>query len=311
MTWVQKLTTALSASYTLLRIVLLALAAYGIWSVGVTVYGWFRPDPAPIVTTITPIVKTIEVPIETIVTKTVTEYVRVEDRAMVNALLDENTRLRAEVTRLTLAYAAHTSTGTVTPVPPDVPVETPSTTETPVTPIRYADWRLSFTMTTPDAIDYTLTQKFAVAVTSGVTDRNVPVSLAALYEIGPGETRTEIPITETTYLAADKPATRWYRNLTLQGGVLSQNNLLTGVVAVPWLKRGRTTAPADTRWAIATPAVTLNKTTRSLGVFPVSVNLGTVPGLRTLITDVWVSPYIGTSNLRAITHRGVAFTVTF
>jgi hypothetical protein len=226
---------------TLLRILAAALLVYAVWSLGATVYHWFRPDPAPIVTTVTPTVKTIEVPVEKIVTNTVTKYVRVEDRDMVNALLNENAQLRTTVTRLTVSLAEHTSTGTVTTPPVVAPNPTP---ETPPSPVQYRDWRLNLTVVDAQSINYTLTQKFALAVTSGVNDKNVPVSLAALYEIGPGETRTQIPITETTYLVANKPNTRWYRDLTIQGGVLSQNNRLVGVVAVPWLKRGRTTAPA-------------------------------------------------------------------
>lgn len=305
-TW-QKLTTALLSFYTLVRLLLAALAVYGIWSVGTTIYRKFHPEPPTIIRTITPAVRTIEVPVEKIVTNTVTEYVRIEDRAMVNTLLEENARLHADVARLTIAYGERISNGTVTPVLPNVP----ATPDAPAPPIRYADWRLSFTITDSATIDYTLTQKFALAVTSGVTRENVPVSLASLYEIGPGETRTEIPITETTYIVANKPTTRWYRKLTLQGGVLVQDDTLVAIAAGPWLKRGRTTAPADTRWAIATPAVTFNTTSRSIGLLPVSFNLGTVPKLRSVITDIWVSPYIGTNNLQSVTHRGVVFTVTF
>jgi hypothetical protein len=293
---------------TLLRILAAALLVYAVWSLVTTVYHWFRPDPSPIVTTVTPTVKTIEVPVEKIVTNTVTKYVRVEDRDMVNTLLAENTQLRTTVTRLTVSLAEHTSTGTVTTPPVVAPNPTP---ETPPSPVQYRDWRLNLTVVDAQSINYTLTQKFALAVTSGVSEKNVPVSLAALYEIGPGETRTPIPITETTYLVANKPNARWYRDLTIQGGVLSQNNRLVGVVAVPWLKRGRTMASADTRWAILTPAVTLNKSTRTIGMFPVSVNLGTVPRLRKVITNVWVSPYLGTNNLREITNQGVAVSVTF
>jgi hypothetical protein len=304
MSLLQKLTNVFRASHSVLRVLLIALALYGVWSV----YHWFRPDPAPVVTSLTPTVKTIEVPVEKLVTKTVTQYVRVEDRAMVSSLMDENARLRAEVTRLTVAYAERTSQGTLTPT---TPLNTePRAPETPA-PLHYSDWRLSFTMTNPQSIDYTLTQKFALAVTHGVTNKNVPVSLATLYEIGPGDTRTPIPITDTTYLVAAKPSTHWYRDLTIQGGVVSQNNTLTGVVATPWLKRGRTSAAAESRWAVATPAVTMTQATRTLGILPVSLNVGTLPGLRAVVTNIWVSPYFGTNNLRNITHRGAAFTVTF
>lgn len=298
--------TLVSASYTLFRIVLIALIAYGLWSFGVAVYNWWRPEPTPVVSILTPTVKTVEIPVETLVTKTVTKYVPVEDRAMVDALLAENMQLRADVSRLTVAYASSTSTGTVTQV------RTNDTTASPTAfPLRYTDWRLSLTLTDATTAQYTLTQKFAVAVSSGVTEKNVPISLASLYEIGPGPMRTAIPITETTYFVAAKPNTRWYRHLTLQGGVLSENTRVVGVLALPWLKRGHTTAPADTRWAVLTPAVTLNTPTRSLGVFPVSVNLGTFPGVRTLLTNVWISPYLGTTNIRSFTQRGVAITVTF
>lgn len=288
----------------LFRIVLVVLLLLLLWSAGKTVYRWWYPDTATI-THVSPTSTTIEVPVEKIVTKTVTQYVRTEDRAMVNTLLAQNDALRAEVSRLTIAYASSTSTGTATRVSVASPDDRSDTPSEDTFPIEYQDWRLTATATSRDTLSYTLSQRFALAVTTGVRDDNTPITTAALYEIGPGELRTALPITNTQFIVASEPRRHFYRHLTLQGGIGKLSYPWEGVVALPWFKRGNTRAAEDTQWAFLTPAVSFTRNTATLTVLPVSANLGQLPGVRALVKDLWLSPMLTRS------RRGVAFTVTF
>lgn len=265
--------------------------------------------PAPVITQVTPVVRTVEVPVEKLTTKTVTKYITNKaDRALVEALMKENDALRVRVQDLTLSYGAATFKGQG----PVTHVETPATPTTPaVQTTTFEDWRLKFRATGNDAT-YTLSQSFAVVNTLGRNKDNTPVSLVSLYEIGPGATRTPIPITQSTLIASSGPQAHFYTNLNLQGGITRLGTGTTHVAVVAqWLKRGRTIAPHDTRWAFLSPAVTLTKGERSIGILPVSLNLGTLPGLRKAITNVWLSPYIGTSNGLQSNRQGLTVSVTF
>ncbi len=286
-------------------------------SVGLTVAAmvrWHQPEPRII--QLDPITKTIEIPVERITTKVVKEYVRVEDRSAVEALLKENDALRVQVSQLTISLAAATSTGSgpvvTTPTTPPV-TDTPTLPPPPQT-LRFKDWRLDF-MSDGTTATYTLTQRFAIINTVGVNDDNVPVQQVRLFEIGPNDERNPIPVSETTTIAAIPPAARWYVKPTLQAGIemtptdVRTKPELAGVIAISWWKRGAARAVESTRYALLSPAITLRKNTTTVGILPISLNIGTFPHVP--LTDVWVSPYIGL-NLKTSQRRfGVAFTATF
>lgn len=274
--------------------------------------------PEPVITTIAPTVRTIEVPVERITERVVKEYVRVEDRRVVEDLLRTNEGLGVQVQELTTALAAATSRG-AGPVTITQPLSTPPSNPFAAgnTTVNFKDWRLTFSTNGANA-SYTLSQKFALHNSVGVNEQNVPVSLVKLYEIGPGDVRTEIPVTESTLISTAKPGARFYVDFGIQLGFnLRMDSAVKDdapaelLVAFPWLKRGRTTSVADTRWAFLTPAFTVNGTQRSLGVLPLSYNLGTFPVIRRVFSDVWVSPYVGTSDATKIDRTGIVLSTTF
>lgn len=265
-----------------------------------------RPSPADTITVSTPApnVTTIEVPVPMITEKVVTKYIKVEDQAAATALLKENDALKVKVDQLSVSLAKTQSTGQGT----STTAVTPATTTAPQeVRVAFKDWRLDF-LSVNNAVTYTLSQQYSIVNTVGRNRENVPTNLVRLYEIGPGNTRTLIPTVETTTVVTSQNLPRFYTKLTVQGGVGYADGQRV-LLLTPWLKRGRSTATEDTRWAFVTPIISLAKDEQAVGVAPVSFNLGSLP--RQPLTNLWVSPFVGTSTGIGITQKGVALSVTF
>lgn len=184
---------------------------------------------------------------------------------------------------------------------------------------QWTDPRRDLTITVnADAsrVQYTLTQKYTLISAIGENIKKQPVHQYKLYEELKDGTKAEIPLVTTIY-GVDQYAPRFYRKATLQAGAgafptnaAAALSMETGVaVAVPWLKRGRTIAVEDTRYAFLTPAVTANAKEAVIGTFPVSINLGTIKHVP--FTDVWVSPFVGISSDANKKRWGVVISATF
>lgn len=286
-------------------VVLIALLAF-------IYYGSTKP---PRITQLDPITKVVEVPVDKITTKVVKEYVRVEDRAAVNSLLQENKKLHSTVNQLTTSLAKTTSTGqgtTTISFPSDStqPIVFPTVIERPVS-VSFKDWRLNFQSDGARG-QYTLTQRYSIVNTVGRTENNVPVNLVRLFEIGEHDERIPIPVVETTTIATQPDQPHFYVKPQLQGGVaLFPDNPTTYAftVALPWLQRGTIRAAEYTRYAYLTPAVTFTSAEQTVGVAPLSVNIGTFKYMP--FRDVWVAPY-GGMNITTSTKRfALVFTTTF
>jgi hypothetical protein len=304
------------------------------------------PDEATSVLSIdypAPNVTTIQVPVGSLTPEVVDEYVTSAYVDLANDLLAENEGLKVLVEELSVSLATATSRGrgdvVVTPIatPPSgpllgyIPIGTLAPIATPTwaladtfveapPPIRsrvaFNDFRLNFLAEGTEA-EYTLSQKFLILNTTGRNENNVPTNLIRLFEIGPGETRTSIPVTETTTIAAAATPAHWYVKLGVQGGMghvvgtTSGESSLSIFVGMPWLKRGNNRSTEKTRWAIATPVVVHDYTETSIGVLPVSLNLGTIMSGKHPLTNIWVSPYIGSTSGTSINRVGGVLSVTF
>ena len=296
------------------------------------------PDEAPSVLSIdhpAPNVTTIQVPVGRLTPEAVEDYVEPVHTDLANDLLAENEGLKVLVEELSVSLATATSEGrgdvVVTPLetplsspifhlgntpPADTPVEAPP-------PIRsrvaFNDFRLNFLAEGTEA-EYTLSQKFLILNTTGRNENNVPTNLIRLFEIGPGETRTSIPVTETTTIAATATPAHWYVKIGVQGGMghvmgtTGGESSLTAFIGMPWLKRGNNRSTENTRWALATPVVQIPQSRSygaSFGMLPVSVNLGTIMSGKHPLTNIWVSPYIGTTTGTTVNRVGGILSVTF
>jgi hypothetical protein len=262
----------------------------------------------------------------------VENYVEPVYTDLANDLLAENEGLKVLVEELSVSLATATSEGRgdVVVTPLETPLSSPifhlgytppadTLVEAPP-PIRsrvaFNDFRLNFLAEGTEA-EYTLSQKFLILNTTGRNENNVPTNLIRLFEIGPGETRTSIPVTETTTIAAAATPAHWYVKIGVQGGMghivgrTGDEASLTAFIGMPWLKRGTNRSTERTRWAIATPVVTYDYTETSFGMLPVSLNLGTIMSEKHPLTNVWISPYIGTTTGTSINRVGGLLTVTF
>lgn len=304
----------------------IARIVIGVILASLGVYTSCEAQRPAVITQVLPTTQVIEVPVEKLTVKNVTQYVEVVDRVQVNRLLRENQKLNITVQQLMLSQAQYTSSGGglidhIVPPPSDptvLPTE-PSVLPAPVG-VSFTDWRLHFQSDGVTA-NYTLTQKFSITATVGVNKYNKPVNIINLYELGAQNERVAIPITNTTIISAsDTLRPRFYRKATLQAGIGVTPSLKTDpvskvnmnvTVAVPWLKRGRTTAVEDTRYAYFTPAVNVNTSGGGtvIGALPISFNVGTIG--RNPFTDVWVSPFVGIASDTSKKHWGIVLSATF
>lgn len=253
--------------------------------------------------------KIVQVPVLT--TTTVTQHVT--DKVEVNRLLDLNKALSIKVTQLseTLANASSEGSGTVKYI--DVPV--PGKTEV-IRRAEFNDWRLKF-LADDDRAIYTLTQRFEILASTGKDKNGQPANVVKMFEIGPGETRTEITDTATVVVTAlPKPKASWFVSPSLQiGGAYVQTRTTPtvrtpgAIVALRWLSRGETKAAEDSSLAFASPAVFITKNIKEPGILPVSWNAGkALP----VFKDLWVSPYIGFAPKTGKVQRvGLAITASF
>lgn len=296
-----------------IAVVRTAVTALIVVLVGIVIH---KSNLPPKVIQLDPITKIVEVPVEKLTTKTVTQYVPVQDRAAVAQLMQDNDRLNVQVQQLSASLATATSQGAgpVTVVTPE-----PTTVRVPIT-VSFKDWRLAFDSDGKTAT-YTLNQKFAVLNTMGRNADNTPVTVVRLFEVGANGERIPIPISETTLVTTLPDQAHFYVKPKLQAGiaVLPQMQTTTlgrtihydtaGVMALPWLYHGTTTSVETTRYAYLTPVVTLNETEKTGGIAPFSVNLGTIKHVP--FTDIWVSPYLGISSLQQKKKFGIVFSSTF
>jgi hypothetical protein len=224
-----------------------------------------------------------------------------KDRAVIAALMAENARLKLDVTALSQSTASlnQTGSGPVTTVP-----------ATPTAPMSYnfKDWHLNFTTDNKTA-KYDLTQKFEVLTTTSKNKEGVQVAQTAVYELGPNGERIPATDVKTIGIFTDATTPHWIVHLNLQGGFAVTRDALGasasgGVVALQWLKHGRTNATEDITYAVASPALFFGPKVNDIGVLPFSVNLGRIP--HQPLTNLWFSPFIAKDK-----RLGAVFTATF
>lgn len=261
--------------------------------------------PAPTITTIT-------VPEPIFSERVINTFTKVEDRTAIKKLEDENKKLKVEVSSLLIALAQYKSQGSGTIIVGDLSTLPPQG----LPEFSFTDWRLVFRGKGTTA-SYTLSQQFKVYNTIGKNRDGVPTNIIHLYEIGPQKEQLPIQTVETLTLVEPSPSEGWYTKPTVQAGwasiapttTTSITPTASGIVAIPWLKHGKTRTTEDTRWAFFTPTFAVSKTERTIGVMPVSFNLGTLP--HQPFSNVWVSPFIGSTNGAQVNRGGFVLSVTF
>ena len=271
---------------------------------GVMVYRHYHPTLT--VTQIVPgEVQTVTVDRPVLTTNTVTKVLTdPKDKAIIKALMAENDKLKVDVTGFTqtVAKLEQTISGLMVPVPPP-----PDKPEIPIA-YQFKDWHLTFRTDTKTAT-YTLSQSFEVLTSSGRNKAGVPVSLVKLFEIGSKGERIPMTDIKTVAVVADATSPHWLIGLNVQGGIgLTRDkagvNENGGLVAVQWLKHGRTKATEDVTYAVLSPAFFFGPKVQDIGILPFSLNLGRIP--HQPLTNLWVSPFVSKAQ-----RLGFTITATF
>ena len=204
---------------------------------------------------------------------------------LINRLIAENNELNIKVKELTSTVAKNTYTGGSGP---DVPTPLQGHITTQPTVYTYDDWQLLATYSA-DSFGYVLTQDFNIVTTSGRDAQGNKVSLVRLYQdtpIGP----VLIP-SKTTALFADESIAKWRFSPRAQLGIGFNSKKEKGaVVALQWLKHGKSTSAEDNTWALLSPALFANDNAYTLVLMPASFNVGSIK--HNVLKDVWVSPFV-------------------
>ncbi len=282
--------------------------------IGVMVYRHYQPvytvhqlDPNVQVVTVDKPVLT-----EKIVTKVLADP---KDKSAISALLAENKKLKLSVTELTqtLAEVQSHGTGPVVAIAPNTPPDTtdataPKSPDPTVANYHFKDWRLDF-ITDMKTANYNLNQKFEVLTTTGKDSSGQTASITKLYEINETGDRVPVANLKTVDIIADPLSPHWiFNSLNIQGGLaVTRDNIGNfangGIVAVQWLKHGRTKATEDVTYAILSPAFFFGTKVQDIGLLPASFNLGRIP--RQPLTNLWISALVSKSRL------GIVFSATF
>ncbi len=216
--------------------------------------------------------------------------------------------LRAEVRQLALRVSTLSTAigelrssggGPTTTIVREVPGAT--TTVTVPGSVHFQDFRLTFDAASGQA-RYDLHQRFEVHHATGWNKTGVPLSLLSMFELGPGEQKTEIPLTAKT-VVIDERQTKWRWSPTLQAGYAWSAATMAGpriapatgthgaLIGLQLLKRGRSVAAENCTMAVLEPAVLVAGKAVSVGMVPVAWNIAALPGIP--LKDVWAGLFLG------------------
>ncbi len=250
-----------------------------------------EPQPPAIFTTPTAMTASVSTPdlggaMQTLLKQRGVEQAELlKSKQVIDALVAENKKLNVKITELskTDVVLVDHQEGPVTVIP-----------ATPSQPLTYdfKDWRLHFTMDGTKA-QYDLRQRFEILHTTGRNAAGQALSEVRIFELGSDDSRIPIPNAFTTAVVLDNTYAHWIVSPTIQAGVGSTLQSRGGVVAIQWLKHGKTKAAEDSSVSLLTPAALITSGNTYVGLLPISVNLGRLPYQP--FRDIWVAPFVGTN----------------
>jgi hypothetical protein len=267
-------------------------------------------SPAKVVTKVIHDTQQVAVEKPVLTEKVVTKLIQdPHQQEVVRALMNQNKELGIQVNVLhtTVASLKSEGGGIPTVVPPTTPSVPPVIEVLPQVcpdPLKeFKDWQLDARYTNT-RFDYTLDQKFRVVSSSGRDKQGQQVGFTEVYQVEPQGQSIKVPAA-TTVIFADESVARWLVSPRIQAGLgVGQDKVKSGVVALQWLKHGKSKAAEDVRWAIGSPSLILSNGKTSPGVLTFSFNAGTIK--HSPFTNVWFSHYLDTHK-----KMGIAVTATF
>ena len=275
-------------------VVLCMGAGLGAWG-----YARWQTPPTPIVRTVTN-TQYIQVP-GPVTYKNVP--VIVQDQTNAKILLAQAATDKATISSLTETIAELKNVTVAPPETKTVYVTTPGAPEA-----HFTDGRLTFDAVGPKT-QYALSQKMESQVAAGKDRNGQQVVYSKLFEIWPGETRTELTNYKVVVVSTSPTAKSWFLDPSVQAGFgydvtfATRTGTSGGLVGLQWFKRGYTKAAEDSVFSLITPVVFIAAKTVKLGVLPVSVNLGRLP--HQPFKNLWLSPLV------TLHSGGIAITATF
>lgn len=275
-----------------------------------------------------PVTKVVFIPRQVIAYRDIVKYIPKEDQGIVKRALDSAKNNGTNVDQINVGRVDSSTfgEGTITVTTTNLGTSTPFA----FTPFEFTDgWRLR--MKSDGVVDpvthtvkgtYELKQQFVITNTIGRDRNNLLTSEIKLFELDPQGKQRELDTTSSYTVATktsdQRPRAKFYVKPTLQGGVAVLPSVASTAeggttsafsVGIPWWKRGTARAVETTRYAYLTPTATLNNADITVGITPVSFNIGTVKHLP--VTDLWASPYVGVSLNTNQKKFGVVFSTTF
>jgi hypothetical protein len=181
--------------------------------------------------------------------------------------------------------------------------------------VHFSDGRLRFDSSSQaGSATYSLTQRIEAQAVFGRDDQGKWTAAVQVFDLWPGDTPTRLTNVKTTVVVADPAASRWRVGVALQAGVgggvtTARTGQAGAIIAMPWLRRGSSSAAEDNRLALLTPAAFISADAVDPAILPVSISLRLGP-----VRDLWLSPVLaahvtpaGATGFRL----GAALTATF
>lgn len=282
------------------------LVLVGTLGLGIGAWAHTRLSSPPSTTQIVHDTKQVIVEVPVLTTKVVDRIVTdPKQQVLINNLLKVNEGLKVQVASVSSSVSTATSTGGTTASDGGTITPLPSTQTSMPNLFEFKDWQLDAKFGSNGVyFDYVLNQTFRVVSTTGRDANGQPVGLVDVYQTGSPKGDVKVPTT-TTVVFADGSVPRWLISPRIQAGLgVNQDGVKGGVVALQWLKHGKSKAAEDVRWAVGSPALFVGGGTSQAGVLPISFNFGTIP--KVPLTNLWVSPFLDTQK-----RVGVVLTATF
>jgi hypothetical protein len=207
-----------------------------------------------------------------------------KDKALISKLIKENNELKVKPDSITNTSAKVDTEGS------GQGVRSGNAEQASPDSFTFKDFQLEANWTGP-SFSYRLSQDFKIITSTGLDNQGRRTGLVRVYQETPDGPK-EVVSSTTVFNAETKPV-KWRVSARIQGGLGFPK---TGVAVFQWLTRGSSGDPADLKFAVLSPAVSTEKT---IGVLPISLNLGTIP--KQPFTNLWLSPFIGQGGKKALT----------
>lgn len=298
------------------------LAVIGLLGSGVGAFVYGRMVPPTTTTTIVHDIQQVRVDVPVLTEKIVDRIITdPKQQEAIKLLIKENNDLKLKISQISSTVATNTSTngtGTTNPfpgtiTPPQVVRSLPTTNETANegpnsgtvggNNSTFKDYQLTATYSSK-SFNYTLLQTFIIESSTGRdSSGKVSIGIVRLFQDTPGGLKP-IPA-KTTVIQANETKSKWFVSPRGQIGFgIQSDKSRMGLAAFQWLKRGSSKAPEDIRWAILSPAMSVQNGQAVPLLLPISLNLGSFH--YTPVTNVWLSPTITKDK-----KLGISLTMTF